>query len=350
MLTVDVPLIGKRERDLRNGMMIPPRIGPAQALEAVRRPRWLWHLAAGPPVHFGCLLDLVPPNTNMASMGAYMDRELSDLSKTWQDVAWLRERWDGPLLIKGVMSAADARRCVEQGADAVIVSNHGGRQLDGLPAALDVLGEVVAEVGGDAEVILDGGIRRGADLVKARALGATAAMGGRAWFWALAAGGEAGVTRMLEILRGDVDRTLALLGRNSYEDLDAGHPPLAAPRWLGPRCRGAALPRCTGESRRSPAPRRLALGGFMYLGGAAGGAPATSEWPPAPAPGIPTLPLGRESGRGSRSLLSTLMVSPPGFRAFWRSGMIDGSDRIAGGSPDRGVRRSGITPRAAWPR
>ena len=222
VLTVDVPLIGKRERDLRNGMMIPPRIGPAQALEAVRRPRWLWHLAAGPPVHFGCLLDLVPPNTNMASMGAYMDRELSDLSKTWQDVAWLRERWDGPLLIKGVMSAADARRCVEQGADAVIVSNHGGRQLDGLPAALDVLGEVVAEVGGDAEVILDGGIRRGADLVKARALGATAAMGGRAWFWALAAGGEAGVTRMLEILRGDVDRTLALLGRNSYEDLDAG--------------------------------------------------------------------------------------------------------------------------------
>ena len=221
VLTVDVPVIGKRERDLRNGMMIPPRIGPAQALEAMRRPRWLWHLASGPPVHFGCLLDLVPPNTGMAGMGAYLDRELTDLTKTWDDVAWLRERWDGPLLIKGVISAADARRSVEQGADAVVVSNHGGRQLDGLPAALDVLGEIVAEVGSEAEVILDGGVRRGADLVKARALGATAAMGGRAWFWPLAAGGEEGVARMLAILRDDVERTLALLGRNSYEGLDA---------------------------------------------------------------------------------------------------------------------------------
>lgn len=221
VLTVDVPVIGKRERDLRNGMMIPPRIGPAQALEAIGRPRWLWHLVAGPPVHFGSLVDLVPPNEGMAGMAAYLDRELADLSKTWDDVAWLRERWDGPLLIKGVVSAADARRCVEQGADAVVVSNHGGRQLDGLPAALDVLGEVVAEVGGDAEVILDGGVRRGADLIKARALGATAAMGGRAWFWPLAAAGEQGVARMLQILRGDVARTLALLGRNSYEELDA---------------------------------------------------------------------------------------------------------------------------------
>ncbi len=221
VLTVDVPVIGKRERDLRNGMMVPPRIGPAQALEAVGRPRWLWHLAAGPPIHMGSLLDLVPPNTDMAGMAAYLERELTDLSKTWDDVAWLRERWDGPLLIKGVMSPADARRCVEQGADAVVVSNHGGRQLDGLPASLDVLGEIVAEVGSDVEVILDGGVRRGADLVKAKALGATATMGGRAWFWPLAAGGERGVARMLDIFRADVDRTLALLGRNSYEDLDA---------------------------------------------------------------------------------------------------------------------------------
>ena len=221
VLTIDVPVIGKRERDLRNGMSIPPRIGPSQALEALRRPRWLWHLASGPPVHFGSLVDLVPPNTGLAGMGAYLDRELADLSKTWDDMAWLRQRWDGPLLVKGVMSATDARRCVEQGADAVIVSNHGGRQLDGLPAALDVLGEIVAEVGGEVEVILDGGVRRGADLVKARALGATAAMGGRAWFWPLAAGGEQGVARMLQILRADVERTLALLGRNTYEGLDA---------------------------------------------------------------------------------------------------------------------------------
>ena len=221
VLTVDVPVVGKRERDLRNGMALPPRIGPAQALDAARRPRWLCHLLRGPSINFGSLVDLVPGAAGAASIAEYTSRELSDQTKTWSDLAWLRERWDGSLLVKGVMSAADARRSVDGGADGVIVSNHGGRQLDGLPAAVDVLGEVAAEVGGEAEVILDGGVRRGSDLVKARALGAAAAMGGRPWFFALACGGRTGVERLLEVLREDVDRTLALLGRTHFEQLDS---------------------------------------------------------------------------------------------------------------------------------
>ena len=221
VLTVDVPVVGKRERDLRNGMALPPRIGPAQALDAARRPRWLCHLLRGPSINFGSLVDLVPGAAGAASIAEYTSRELSDQTKTWSDLAWLRERWDGSLLVKGVMSAADARRSVDGGADGVVVSNHGGRQLDGLPAAVDVLGEVAAEVGGEAEVILDGGVRRGSDLVKARALGAAAAMGGRPWFFALACGGRTGVERLLEVLREDVDRTLALLGRTHFEQLDS---------------------------------------------------------------------------------------------------------------------------------
>ncbi len=217
VLTVDVPVVGKRERDHRNGMSLPPRVGPSQALDAALHPRWLWHLLSGPSITYGSLVGLLPDAAGFSSIAEYANRELVDQTKTWSEVAWLRKRWSGPLLVKGVMSAADARRSVEQGVDGVVVSNHGGRQLDSLPASLDVLGEVVAEVGSEAEVILDGGVRRGSDLVKARALGAAAAMGGRPWFFALACGGAGGVAQMLEILRADVDRTLALLGSTSFE-------------------------------------------------------------------------------------------------------------------------------------
>ena len=221
VLTVDVPVVGKRERDLRNGMALPPRIGPAQAFDAARRVRWLWHFLRGPSLNFGSLVDLVPDSTGAASIAEYTNRELVDQTKTWDDLAWLRERWSGPLLVKGVMSVEDARRSVDGGADGVVVSNHGGRQLDGLPPALDVLGEVAAEVGGEAEVILDGGVRRGSDLVKARALGAAASMAARPWFFALACGGREGVERLLAILREDVDRTLALLGCADFGSLDS---------------------------------------------------------------------------------------------------------------------------------
>ena len=216
VLTVDVPAVGKRERDLANGMSIPPSIRPAGILDAARHPRWLRGLLTGPELTFGNLRGFAPGDS-AATIGEYTDRELVDRTVTWDRLGWLRERWDGPLVVKGVLSAADARAAVDHGADAVYVSNHGGRQLDSVPGTATVLPEVVAAVGDRAEVLVDGGIRRGEDVVKARALGARAALAGRPWFHALAADGERGVVRMLEILRADVVRTLTLLGIPSID-------------------------------------------------------------------------------------------------------------------------------------
>lgn len=218
VLTVDVPVVGKRERDLRNGMSLPPRIRWNSALDTARRLRWLRQLMAGPDITFGSLVEL-GIGDDASAIGAYVDRELADPSRTWDDVAWLRREWDGPLLVKGVITVADAEAAVRWGADGVIVSNHGGRQLDSVPGAFDVLPRIAEAVGDRAEVLVDGGCQRGADVVKARALGAQAVCGGRSWFWGLAVDGEAGVARMLDIYRADIDRTLALVGRPRFDDI-----------------------------------------------------------------------------------------------------------------------------------
>lgn len=221
VLTIDVPAVGKRERDFRNGFTLPPRIRMSGALDTSWRFWWLYHLLTGPEVNFGSLVEIVGEgDVDVASVGVYVDRELNDPTKTWEDLAELRRMWDGPLLVKGVMTAHDAKHAVDNGADGVIVSNHGGRQLDSVPGALEVLPEVVDMVGDRAEVILDGGVRRGEDIVKAKALGASATMGGRPWFWGLCAGGEAGVTKMLDVFKADVVRTLALIGVPRYDDVD----------------------------------------------------------------------------------------------------------------------------------
>jgi L-lactate dehydrogenase (cytochrome) len=148
---------------------------------------------------------------------------LAQSAVSWDDMGWLREAWGGPLVVKGVHTADDARRAVDAGASAVVVSNHGGRQLDGVAPTLRVLPEVVAAVGGRVEILLDGGIRRGSDVVKAVALGARAVLVGRAYAYGLAAGGEAGVTRAIQILRDDLERTLRLLGCPSVAALDASY-------------------------------------------------------------------------------------------------------------------------------
>jgi isopentenyl diphosphate isomerase/L-lactate dehydrogenase-like FMN-dependent dehydrogenase len=221
VLTIDVPVVGKRERDLRNGMSLPPRIRMRGAVDAARRVRWLRGLTFGPDITFANLAGFAG-DSSVATVGAYVDRELSDPTATWERVAWLRRRWKGALVIKGVMSADDAGEAVRQGADAVYVSNHGGRQLDSVAGSCSVLPEVADAVNGKAEVLVDGGIRRGADVVKARALGATAALGGRPWVLGLAADGEAGVARMLDVMGVDIDRTLALIGVPRFDDVDAG--------------------------------------------------------------------------------------------------------------------------------
>ena len=219
VLTVDVPVVGKRVRDVRNGMAIPPRIRPGSVLDVLRRPRWLAHLAKGPELTFGSLVRSIDPR-GKESIASYVDRELSNSAATWDELVWLRGIWKGPLIVKGILTAEDAKEALQRGADGIIVSNHGGRQLDSCPASIDALTHVVDAVGGRAEVFMDGGIRRGSDVVKAKALGANAVFVGRPWFWGLAVGGQEGVEKMLRIFSDEIDRALALLGSPNFNDVD----------------------------------------------------------------------------------------------------------------------------------
>ena len=220
-VTIDTPISGMRERDVRNGVkeLISGRLMqkiPFLA-QVLSRPGWL----------LSFLLDGgMPPLPNVVIPGegpmplVDVNAALASSTVTWQDLRWIRELWRGPVVIKGVLTGDDARRAIDEGAAAVVVSNHGGRQLDCVPASLRVLPEVVAAVDGRIEVLMDGGIRRGSDIVKALCMGARAVLCGRAYAYGLAAAGEAGVTRALEILRVDLERTLRLLGCPSVAALD----------------------------------------------------------------------------------------------------------------------------------
>ncbi len=224
-LTVDVPIAGRRERDLRNGFTIPPRPTVRHAGDVVRHLGWTRRFLADEMRGHGLRMGNFDPGHGAAGgrlVMMDMVNSLFDPTVGIEDLAWLRETWNGPLVVKGVLSASDARRCVEAGADAVWVSNHGGRQQDGVVGSADVLPEVVDAVGDRAEVYLDGGVRRGSDVVKALALGANACMVGRPWMYGLAAGGEAGVEGVLRQLLQEIDSTMALLGRPRLGDLDQG--------------------------------------------------------------------------------------------------------------------------------
>jgi L-lactate dehydrogenase (cytochrome) len=220
VVTADVPLLGQRERDLRNGATIPPKITVRNVADTVRRVAWMRRVLLGPRITFQNFVgSSAAAGNDPVSLWAYISKQ-HDPSVDWDDLSWFRSLWDGPLALKGVMTAEDARAAVDRGCDAVIVSNHGGRQLDGLPAAIEALPEVADAVGDRAEVILDGGVRRGTDVVKAIALGARACMIGRPTLYGLAAGGQAGVERAVEILQTETDRALGLLGRPTLADLD----------------------------------------------------------------------------------------------------------------------------------
>ena len=218
-LTVDVPAAGNRERDVRSGFSVPPRIGLRTIIDALRRPGWLWHFLTSPQINFSNVQGHAGAASGMVSVMEYISRQL-DPSVTWEDAAWMIEEWKGPFAIKGILDARDAERAVKIGATGIIVSNHGGRQLDHAPAPIDVLPEIAAAVGGRADVILDGGVRRGTDVLKALALGAKACMIGRPYLYGLAAGGEAGVDRALEILRMELERDMKLLGCRAVSELD----------------------------------------------------------------------------------------------------------------------------------
>ena len=219
VVTLDVPVLGQRERDVRNGATIPPRLTARNALDTLRRPGWLWTIWRGPRVTFANVA-AADPSVGLSPFAlAPFVNTLFDPSVTWKDLEWMRRLWTGPVAVKGVMTAEDARLAVEHGADAVVVSNHGGRQLDGAPGSLDALPEVVDAVGSRAEVLLDGGIRRGTDMAKALALGARACMIGRPYLYGLAAAGQAGVADAIRILVTELRRTMALMGCTRVADL-----------------------------------------------------------------------------------------------------------------------------------
>jgi (S)-mandelate dehydrogenase len=220
VVTTDSAIYGKREWDLRNYAR-PLKLDLRNTLDVLAHPRWMMDVLwpSGMP-KFANLGDLLPPGQDSVRGAASALAKELDPSLSWNDIRWLRDRWPGRLIIKGLIHPEDAARAVSVGADGIVLSNHGGRQLDGSVAALEVLPEVVAEVNGRLAVMLDGGFRRGSDIVKAMALGADAVLLGRATTWGLAAGGRAGVDRAIEILKTEVDRVIGLLGCKSMAELD----------------------------------------------------------------------------------------------------------------------------------
>jgi isopentenyl diphosphate isomerase/L-lactate dehydrogenase-like FMN-dependent dehydrogenase len=219
VVTADVPIIGKRERDFRNGMTIPPKFGHRTAVDLLRHPRWLARVATSPRITMANLARQAGSDKGAVELAAY-SQALINPGNAWTDLEWMKEAWGGPTLLKGVMCVEDARLAFDHGCDGIIVSNHGGRQLDRVPAPIDVLPDIAEAVGDRGAVIVDSGFRRGSDVVIALALGADACLIGRPWLYAAAAGGAAGVERLLTLLREDIDRTLALLGRTDVRDLD----------------------------------------------------------------------------------------------------------------------------------
>jgi len=222
MLTVDLAVVGARHRDTRNAMVGTPSTWAKvrRGIDLVSHPRWVRSVAlGGKPLTFGNLEEVVPGARSPEDFKEWVDAQF-DPSVTWDDIAWVRENWKGKLVVKGILDPEDARRAVDVGVDGLVVSNHGGRQLDSVPSTATALPAVAEAVGDRTQVLADGGVRTGLDVVKMMALGARAVIVGRAWAWAVAAEGEAGVRKMLEVLRADADVALALTGHTSVRDLD----------------------------------------------------------------------------------------------------------------------------------
>ncbi len=220
-LTVDTAVAGNRERDQVTGMILPPRFTLKSFASFAAHPRWAFHLLMNPDFQLANVVHRVG-KLSTVSLIDYVNSQF-DRSVTWDDVARLREQWGGPFVLKGLQTAADAKRAVEVGATAVMISNHGGRQLDGAAAPIDCLGAMREAVGDKLELIVDGGIRRGTHVLKALALGANACSIGRGYLYGLAAGGQAGVERALGLLRAELERDLALLGCRQLSDLRPEH-------------------------------------------------------------------------------------------------------------------------------
>ena len=221
VLTVDLQVLGQRHRDIKNGMTVPPEIRLKNIIDVASKPAWAWSILNGKRKTFGNLAGHVQGMDNVNSLAAWIGTQF-DPALSWKDVEWIKKIWPGKLILKGILDADDAKTAVKLGADAIVVSNHGGRQLDGAPSSISALPAIADAVGADTEVLFDGGIRTGADIMRALALGARACLIGRAYIYGLGAGGKAGVAKAIDILEKELSVTMALTGTNRIADI-GGH-------------------------------------------------------------------------------------------------------------------------------
>jgi len=219
VLTLDLQVIGQRHKDIKNGLSAPPRPTLRNILNLLSKPRWCLGMAGTSRRSFGNLIGHVKNVSDMSSLAAWTNEQF-DPRLSWPDIEWVKKQWGGKLILKGIMDAEDARLAVQSGADAIVVSNHGGRQLDGAPSSIRALPGIVAAVGSDVEVWMDGGIRSGQDVLKAWALGARGTMIGRAMVYGLGAMGEAGVTKALQIIHKELDVTMAFCGHTDIHNVN----------------------------------------------------------------------------------------------------------------------------------
>ena len=219
VVTLDLQIIGQRHKDLKNGLSAPPKLTLPNILNMMTKPRWCLGMLGAKRRHFGNIVGHVQGVENMSSLSAWTNQQF-DPALNWRDIEWIKQRWGGKLILKGILDVEDAKLALATGADAIVVSNHGGRQLDGAPSSIEALPAIVEAVGRQIEVHMDGGIRSGQDVLKARALGARGVYIGRAMAYGLGAMGEAGVTKALEIIHKELDLTMAFCGRTDIETVD----------------------------------------------------------------------------------------------------------------------------------
>ena len=219
VLTVDLQILAQRHRDIKNGLSVPPKLKIANVIDMLTKPRWLGGILSTKRRSFGNLVGHVKGMTNTGSLGEWTASQF-DPALNWEDVKWIRKLWKGKLIIKGIMEVSDARLAVKHGADGIVVSNHGGRQLDGAPSSISALPKIVDAIGDKTEILFDGGIRTGQDLMRALALGAKGAMIGRAFIYGLGANGQEGVRTAIECIRKELDMSMALCGVNKISEID----------------------------------------------------------------------------------------------------------------------------------
>ena len=219
VLTVDLQVIGQRHRDIKNGMSVPPEIRIKNLIDMATKPAWALGILRGKRRTFGNIAGHYPGMNDVTVLSKWIAEQF-DASLSWKDVEWIKSLWPGKLILKGILDVEDARIGAKTGAAAIVVSNHGGRQLDGAPSTISMLPAIADAVGADVEVMFDGGIRSGQDVMRALALGARCCMSGRAYIYGLGAGGQAGVARAIEIIRNELDTSMALTGIRSVAEID----------------------------------------------------------------------------------------------------------------------------------